>query len=495
MGYRVEVRDRQEGVRRTMVAPTISQNDPAKIVFFDREVYGLKQRVFDCERILAQVTQEQCAASYLRNNIGSGCHNCSIGRHFSGGAPIAEDRHSAINKSLGLACVRCERDGHTATRYVGRFRLVKQHTICISCANREYELANKGGLNSKGMPIKKWAHLTQATITIDDAAGEQKTLDIGLRLDYLECARYVERVHPGATLIETAIGGAIIPQFSLWTPLPFSPWEPCMVRDEKPSKPKRTYTHRVKGSPSKPRPVVSEPVDWDDWDTPLYAKPTSSEHSDADGNGNLRRCGWLPPMSEEDDAAYRASFNEPALDPESIASFWDGMNADGLPDFIEWLGITAWQRNPLEAPSPVADAIALPEVAGPAVSASEQTERESEWAGCYLVRDGVTTYVCDYAKERGISDEEAAIVLGMCDPDYSDEPEPAAAPEPEPAPEPAKAEPAPIPKKLTGKQLRKLEKAQRRAERQQAQQKPTGNMRAKDTAIAARAYALLQGVA
>jgi hypothetical protein len=109
-------------------------------------------------------------------------------------------------------------------------------------------------------------------------------------------------------------------------------------------------------------------------------------------------------------------------------------------------------------------------------------------------RDGVTTYVCDYAKERGISDEEAAIILGLCDPEYADEPEAAAAPEPEPAPEPVKAEPAPIPKKLTGKQLRKLEKAQRRAGRMAAAPAPPEmpTLGKSPRAIAITARALIQ---
>jgi hypothetical protein len=525
MGYRVEVRDRQEGVRRAMVAPTITQTDPAKIVFFDREVYGLKQRVFDCERILACVTQDQCAASYRRDAMGSACRGCAIGRHFSGDAPIEEDRHSAINKSLGLSCIRCEKSARTNALLIGRMRLVRSATLCVSCVNRHLEFEKRA--NSKGaMPRLV---LFPATITIQTAEGEKDTLDIGLRLNYHECARYVERVHPGATLIKTAIGGDIISQFSLWTPLPFSPWEPGMVRDEKPSNPKRTYIHRGTPRSSKKTSAAASPVDWDDWDTPLYklGKPVESDESDADSSRQARRCGWWPPMSAEDDAAYRASFNEPALDPDSIAAFWDGMNANGLPDFIEWLcegwpepaapsapieylsevtgnpwtGFVVTKRpigEPSEASAPVADAIALPEVAEPAVSNSEQPEQEvepSEWEGCYLVRDGVTTYVCDYAKERGISDEEAAIVLGMLDPYYSDEPEPAAAPEPkpEPAPEPVKAEPAwQREKKLTKAEKRHLKKQERSARLHGNPQPAPNRMPAKQTAIAARAYALLQ---
>ena len=65
----------------------------------------------------------------------------------------------------------------------------------------------------------------------------------------------------------------------------------------------------------------------------------------------------------------------------------------------------------------------------------------------------------------------------------------------EPVIEPVAAAPVKPQKALTGKQLRKLEKAQRRAERQEPAPAPRNPMRARDTAIAARAYALLQGIA
>ncbi|WP_429555811.1 hypothetical protein [Paraburkholderia sp. MM5477-R1] len=516
-----------------MVAPTITQTDPAKIVYFDREVYGLKQRVFDCERISAQVTQEQCAASYLRNNIGSGCHSCSIGHHFSGGAPIAEDRHSAVNKSLGLSCIRCERSGHDAMRFVGRFRLTRKHTICVSCLNRELECVK--GSNSKGAAPCKWAHLKHATITIENEAGEWQTLDIGLRAGRGECERYVARVHPGCSLVEVFIGGRAV-QPSEVDPTPVE-WYGAASR-----KARETVARKHK---PKPLPVASDreaarnidasfataakPVDWDDRETPLYARSAPSDESDADSSRQARRCGWLPPTSEEHDAAYRVSFNEPALDPESIAAFWD-LTADGLPEFVEWLcedwpafkstaewepsaadkailnrglsdhrvdcavyGYPKRQQEAAKPPATAPDAVASPEVVDPAVSDSERTEPESEWAGCYLVRDGMTTYVCDYAKERGISDEEAAIVLGMCDPYYSDEPEPAAAPEPEPAPEPVKAEPAwQREKKLTKAEKKRLKKQECSARLHGNPQPAPNRMAAKQTAIAARAYALLQ---
>lgn len=443
----------QEPIRRSTILPVFSQS-LAEVHFHPHADFASLQ-VFTCDRLSCVLTKEACAANYTRTNAPISCKGCPIGIAHAGGQRYRNEPgiHTASELAMGLSCVRCERNALTATRYIARFRLVKQHTLCVNCFNREREVVR--GSNAKGAKPVRWAHLQQATITIEDAAGERTTLGIGLRADYLECARYVERVHPGATLIETAIDGEIIQQFSLWTPLPVSPWKAGMVRDEKPGKPKRAYTHRVTPRNSEKTNAVASSVDWDDWDTPLYAKPASDDHSDADGSGNVRRHGWLPPMSKEEDAAYRASFEEGgAPDPESIA---------------------------------------LPEVAEPAVSESEQPEHKSEWAGCYVVRDGVTTYATDYAREHGISDEAAAIELGLCDPEYTDEPEAAAAPQREPAPEPVKAEPAPIPKKLTGKQLRKLEKAQRRSERQAATPAPEKPINGKSPrAIAITASAVVQ---
>ncbi len=586
-----------EQIRRSTILPTFTQS-LAEVHFHPHADFATLN-VFTCERLNSVLTKEACAANYTRSNAPLFCKGCPIGSAHADGLNYRDesDRHAKAEAAHGLSCIRCERNVHTATKYIARFRLTRKHTLCMNCFNREREVVR--GYNAKGAKPVKHSGLKTAAITVETAEGKRKIEDIGLRSGYLECARYVERVMPGATLLKTEFDGETIEQFSLWTPPPFSPWEPGMVRGEKPKKPTRTYIRRVSGRSSKPSSVIASPVDWDDWDTPLYAKPASDDHSDADGNGNARRCGWLPPMSEEDNAAYPASFKEgDALDPKSIAAHWD-LTADGLPEFVEWLtdgwpapgseaacehedlaeeeialeqlrmhdyreakpslswlakahGISATHaryrlrtRGTVEFPldpngsvlhthntsgingvswvvkrnkwcargyqagrvvhlgyfdtiddattarasfdsehtepsTPVADAIALHEVAEHAVSDSEQTQQESEWAGCCLVRDGVTTYVCDYAREHGISDEAAAIELGMCDADYSDDPEPAAAPAPEP--EPVKAEPAP--KSLTGKQRRKLEKAQRRAERIQ-QRRPSAP---KQIAVTARAY-------
>jgi hypothetical protein len=321
---------RHEPIGRAIGGSRIAVMTMADVVLRTNPDYPQFQ-TFHCSTLRCDISPSACATNYTRVNAPISCKGCAVGHAQAGDTPTEMDRHANADAARALACIRCEKSAHTNKRLIGRMRLVRSGTLCVSCFNRLREF-EKGANSKGGMPRLV---LFPAIITIQTTEGKQKTLDIGLRLDYLECARYVERVHPGATLIETAIGGEITPQFSLWTPLPFSPWEPGMVRNEKPSKPKRTYTHRGTPRTSKKTSAVASPVDWDDWDTPLYAKPASRE-STADGNGNARLHGWLPSMSEVDDAAYRASFNEPALDPDSIAAHGFG-DSDGLPEFIEWL--------------------------------------------------------------------------------------------------------------------------------------------------------------
>ena len=474
----------QEPIRRSTVLPTFSQS-LAEVHFHPHADFASLQ-VFTCERLNSILTKESCAANYTRGNAPISCKGCPIGSAHAGGQNYRNEStniHAKSDNAIGLSCIRCERNEHTATRYTGRFRLTRKHTICVSCLNRELECVK--GSNSKGVAPRKWAHLKQATITIEEAAGEWSTHDIGLRAGRGECERYVARIHPGCSLVEVVIDGRAVQPGEV-DPTPVE-WYGEATR-----KARETVAARKR----RDKPAGAAPVDWNDWDTPFYAKPASDYHSDADGIGNVRRHGWLPPMSEEDGAANRASFNEAALDPESIAAFWDGMNADGLPDFIEWL-CEDWATLDIKPVAPTAD---IPASVAPAIESeplvddSENPEQESEWAGCYVVCDGVTTYATDYAREHGISYEAAAIELGLCDPEYAEEPEAAAAPEPQPAPEPVKAEPSPIPKKLTGKKLRKLEKAQRRAGRMTAAPAPPEmpTLGKSPRAIAITARALIQ---
>lgn len=317
-------------VTRRTVLPDFSAFGVETIWVHDHPDFaGLK--VFQCVRLNATITPKSCASNHARAECSSVCCRCPIGEHHTAiHAPIAapnpkREFRAPAQAATSLSCIRCEKSGHTNKRLIGRMRLVRK-AICVSCYNRQKEFEK--GTNSKGGTPR--IVLKRASVTVEKD-GARETMDIGLRLNWHECARYVDRAHASATLIETVFDGETIPQFSLWTPLPFSPWEPRMVRAAKAKKLKRTSTHRVQRATCKPRPPITAPVDWDDWDTPLHkvARPASGDESTADGNGLARRRGWLPPLSEEDDAAYRASF-----EAEILADF--GYPYD-LADFVAWL--------------------------------------------------------------------------------------------------------------------------------------------------------------
>jgi hypothetical protein len=85
------------------------------------------------------------------------CVGCELGRQHAGGAePVTPPASTSI--IYRVACARCRRDGRTeGTRLLGRLRLVRRQTICVSCYNREREVLI--GANAKGARPKKWNRL------------------------------------------------------------------------------------------------------------------------------------------------------------------------------------------------------------------------------------------------------------------------------------------------------------------------------------------------
>jgi len=114
---------------------------------------------------------------------------------------------AALEASQGLACVRCERTSTTATRVIGRLRLVLHHTICISCFNRQREIL--AGSNSKGARPVKWAGLKPTVITIKESRKKRRE-DIGLTMGYGEAKRHAERRWPECELLKVEIDGEIV---------------------------------------------------------------------------------------------------------------------------------------------------------------------------------------------------------------------------------------------------------------------------------------------
>jgi hypothetical protein len=201
MGYGTQ--QRHEGVKRATILPAFTQT-LAEVHFYPHAAFASIQ-VFECDRLNAVLTKDSCAHNYTRPNAPLSCKGCKIGAAHAAGDTPNMDRHTLSAIANSQRCIRCERDGHSATRYIGRFRLVKQHTLCINCFNREREVVK--GHNAKGATPVKWRVLRQATITIENAAGEWRTIDIGLRMNRAECERYVARIHPGCVIVECFIDG------------------------------------------------------------------------------------------------------------------------------------------------------------------------------------------------------------------------------------------------------------------------------------------------
>ena len=91
----------------------------------------------------------ECIALIEQAARGRPCPHCSHPRAHRCGQASGLQR---------FRCLRCRRSGReSASRLIGRMRLIRQHTICVSCYNREREVLR--GRNAKGAPPRKWAGL------------------------------------------------------------------------------------------------------------------------------------------------------------------------------------------------------------------------------------------------------------------------------------------------------------------------------------------------
>lgn len=480
MGYGAAAR--HEPIGRTAVLPVPMR--VADVSLRPLEAYP-EISVFRCSPLAADIQPSACKANFLSQKSMS-CRGCPIGLMHAAmtertAVHILNDQNAGLHERTAaknsLPCIRCEKSAKTNSRLVGAMRIVSGGTICVSCYNRQREI-ERGGLNWKGGRCVKWAHLQQATITIEDGAGEWSTLDIGLRSGRGECERYVARIHPGCTLIEAFIGGESIPSGAV-DPIP-TDWHPASQR-----------APQAAAAARKPKalPVATEhDFEPDDDETPV-----------------------APIIAEPVDASN-------ALDPESVEAHWN-LTADGLPEFIEWL-TDGW---------PVAPFARVTATAQPVEVAQPVTD-DSEWTGV-IVRDGrgveydIAKAAAQFevapekiAAEFGIPSNADMVFAGKTLAEWSERTgevvnvmaarmvetgtpfapapkairpppsapatvapvevaEPAAAPEPEPTPEPVvqpvKAAPAPTPKKITGKQLRKQQKREAREARTAAQNQTT----------------------
>ncbi|HEX7641969.1 MAG TPA: hypothetical protein VF472_07105 [Burkholderiaceae bacterium] len=128
------------------------------------EVADMPGKYFICKRY-GTMSPEACARNYrsapdaIRSGRLEACLGCAIGHGHAGGREhvVAAPAAGAVTRSKP-ACLRCRRSGReSASRLIGRMRLIRQHTICVSCYNREREVLR--GRNAKGAPPRKWAGL------------------------------------------------------------------------------------------------------------------------------------------------------------------------------------------------------------------------------------------------------------------------------------------------------------------------------------------------
>lgn len=122
-------------------------------------VEGFEGQYFKCAKY-GTMSPGSCAKNFnsAPNAIKVGrleaCVDCCTGAMHAGKKVVAE-------KSVILyrpVCLRCRRSTRSEDcKLVGRMRLVRNNTICVSCYNREREVLH--GANAKGVAPKKWAGL------------------------------------------------------------------------------------------------------------------------------------------------------------------------------------------------------------------------------------------------------------------------------------------------------------------------------------------------
>lgn len=138
-------------------------NKSESVIYFQLD--GVPGDYFECSSY-GSMSVAACARNFadaplsVRQGRLQRCVGCALGREHAGGVePVAPPLASSV--IYRVVCARCRRDGRKeGTRLLGRQRLVREHTICVSCYNREREVLL--GANAKGARPKKWARLFHA---------------------------------------------------------------------------------------------------------------------------------------------------------------------------------------------------------------------------------------------------------------------------------------------------------------------------------------------
>jgi hypothetical protein len=148
-------------------------------------------RIFRCIRLRANLTEACCARNFTRAASLS-CVGCPVGKHHAEGLsvdPKPDVKSRWISQTAGT-CVRCARHA---------LRLLRGHTICVSCYNREREVLH--GANAKGSRPVKASGLRQAHMAIVEKDGTPRLVALGgLCSGRGEAERIAERQWPGAII-------------------------------------------------------------------------------------------------------------------------------------------------------------------------------------------------------------------------------------------------------------------------------------------------------
>lgn len=116
-------------------------------MIYSHLIEGSPTRFFHCDRLLATISVDQCAAMWRAANernseLRRQCRGCALGAHHAG---VPDANLSEIHEVK--ICARCRRE---ASRLIWG-------NLCVSCQNREYEFVR--GSNARGKPLIKLAPL------------------------------------------------------------------------------------------------------------------------------------------------------------------------------------------------------------------------------------------------------------------------------------------------------------------------------------------------
>jgi RNase P/RNase MRP subunit POP5 len=127
------------------------------------------------------------APDLIRTGRLQKCIDCSVGRLHAGPTLSEPAAPRLVSGAYRTGCVRCRRDGRTqGTRLIGRLRLVRGHSLCVSCFNREREIVH--GMNAKGARPKKWSGLFRTQAAFVAGPKTIRTLHPTLVFDRVELA-------------------------------------------------------------------------------------------------------------------------------------------------------------------------------------------------------------------------------------------------------------------------------------------------------------------